>query len=119
MMRQATLSPSLGTVDVYRLFIDLLFIMSKAVDFDFTKEHLQRGIYHPTGHAEIEADRNRVLKNAVAVLSGAQSLKMEVLSFPVSNEMIDAQLKLQGKLSDAIGEAGLRVAITATSAPSD
>jgi len=103
---------------VYRLFIDLLFAMSKAVDFDVTKEHLQRGISYPTGHAEIEADRNRFLKNAVGVLSGAQPLKMEVVSFPVSNEMIDSQLKLQGKLTGAIGEGGLRVAITATPAVS-
>ena len=67
------------------------------MNFDVTKEHLQRGIYYPTGHAEIEADRNRFIKNAVGVLSGAQPLKMEVVSFPVSNEMIDAQLKLQRK----------------------
>lgn len=106
--------------DVYRLFIELLFAMSKAVNFDVTREHLQRGIYYPTGHAEIEADRIRVLKNAVGVLSGAQPLKMEVVSFPVSNEMVEAQMKLQGKLTDAIGEGGLRVAITATPAgPSD
>ena len=99
--------------EVYRLFIELLFVMSKALGFDFTKEHLQRGIYYPSGHAEIEADRLRVLKNAVGVLSGAQPLKMEVLSFPVSAEMVDAQLKLQGKLSNAIGETGLRVEIAA------
>jgi hypothetical protein len=98
--------------EVYRLFIELLFVMSKAVGFDFTKEHLQRGIYYPTGHAELEADRSRVLKNAAAVLSGSQPLQMEIIKFPVSSEMVEAQLKLQGKLSAAIGETGLKVEIS-------
>ncbi|MET4514364.1 hypothetical protein ABIB81_003683 [Bradyrhizobium sp. I1.7.5] len=103
--------------DAHRLFIELLFVMSKAVGFDFTKEHLQRGIYYPTGHAEIEADRHRVLKNAAAVLSGDQPLKMEISSFPVSNEMVSSQLALQGKLINAIGDAGLRVEIAAQPDP--
>jgi hypothetical protein len=98
--------------EVYRLFIELLFLMSQALGFDFTKEHLQRGIYYPTGHATMDADRLRVLKNAAEVLSGAQPLKMEVVTFPVSQEMVDAQVKLQGKLSDAIGESGLKVEVS-------
>ncbi|WP_309248391.1 MULTISPECIES: DUF6680 family protein [Bradyrhizobium] len=89
----------------------MLFVISKAVGFDFTKEHLQRGIYYPTGHAEIEADRRRIRRNAAAVLSGSQPLKMEISSFPVSSEMVRSQLALQGELISAIGDAGLRVEI--------
>lgn len=98
--------------EVTKLFVELLFAMSTSLGFDFTKEHLQRGIYYPSGHVELEADRLRLLKYAVELLSGRQALKMKVVSFPTSPEAIDAQVKLQGKLSDLIGEEGLKVHIT-------
>jgi hypothetical protein len=44
------------------------------------------------------------------VLSGERAVKMEVTDFPFSQEAIDAQVQLQGKLVDALGGNGaLRV----------
>ena len=95
------------------LFIELLFQLSHALKFDFTKEHLQRGIYHPTAHANREEAQLKVLHNAARVLAGEQPLKMAVTEFPVSQAAVDAQVKLQEKLSGALGDGALRVEIGA------
>ena len=95
----------------YDLFIDLLYVMSQALNCDFSKEHLQRGTYYPTGHADREADQNKVLSNAARVLAGEQSIKMSVTDFPTSAEALQAQIDLQKKLSHVLDGGALTVQI--------
>ena len=96
---------------VYDLFIDLLYVMSQSLKYDFSKDHLQRGIYYPTGHADREASQLKVLFNAAKVLAGEQPIKMAVTEFPVSAEVLNAQILLQEKLANAFDGGALTVQV--------
>ena len=60
------------------LFVNLLFAMSKDMDFDFDRVQLKRGIYYPRGHDELAFDHLAIRKLLVKVLSGERPLRMEV-----------------------------------------
>jgi hypothetical protein len=64
------------------LFYDLLHKISLSLGFQFDKAHLSKGAYHPRGHFHRERFQHMVLEGAAKVLTGQQSLKMDVVAFP-------------------------------------
>ncbi len=81
---QANLSAwNLKTTD---FLAELLHTMSKALNYDFGKAHLKKGIYHPEGHVNLERDQNLLRISLIRVLNGWQELKMEVTKFPNTEE---------------------------------
>ncbi len=94
------------------LTVDLLFALSNALGFEFSKVELKRGIYYPRGHGELEASQRAILANLVKVLAGEQSLPMRITEFPVSQEALDLQAQLQkGILKALSGEGALNVSV--------
>jgi hypothetical protein len=51
------------------LSVDLLFALSKALGYEFSKVELKRGIYYPRGHVAREASQNSVLANLEKLLA--------------------------------------------------
>jgi len=49
---------------------DLLSLMGQSLGYDFDKVKLQKGIYFPRGHGEIELDNNIIRKSMVNIMSG-------------------------------------------------
>jgi hypothetical protein len=94
------------------LFTNLLSAMAEDVDYSFDRVQLKKGAYSPIAHGEQEQRVQAIRQLASEVLSGNRPIKMAVTDFPFSQEAVDAQVKLQGKLADALGDDGaLRVAV--------
>jgi hypothetical protein len=93
--------------------VDLLFELSKALGFKFSKVDIKRGIYYPRGHVELEAAQHAVLANLNKLLAGQQSLPMRVTEFPTSEEAFKLQNDVQRELLKAFsGDAELHVSMT-------
>ena len=94
------------------LFTNLLSAMAEDVGYSFDRVQLKKGAYSPIAHGEQEQRVQAIRQLASEVLSGDRSIRMAVTDFPFSQEAVDAQAKLQGKLADALGGDGaLRVAM--------
>lgn len=92
------------------LFTNLLSAMAEDVGYSFDRVQLKKGAYSPIAHGEQEQQVQAMRQLLREVLSGERAVKMEVTTFPFSQEAIDAQMQLQGKLADALsGDGALRV----------
>jgi hypothetical protein len=89
------------------LFTNLLAAMAEDVGFSFDRVQLKKGAYSPIAHGEQEAHVQAQRQLMGEVLAGSRAIKMAVTAFPVSQEAVDAQIKLQGKLADALGGEGV------------
>jgi hypothetical protein len=94
------------------LSVDLLFALSTALGFQFSKVELKRGIYYPRGHFAREALQNSISENLARLLAGDTSLKMDVMSFPSSEDALKLQEQLQkGMLAALSGASELHVRV--------
>lgn len=64
------------------LLTDLLYEMSKTLDYDFDKVHLKRGAYIPKGHADIELEQNIIRRGFVEIFVGKRSIPINVVNTP-------------------------------------
>jgi hypothetical protein len=62
------------------LLTDLLFEMSRSLDYNFDKVHLKRAVYSPKGHADITADQEIIRKNLASILSGVQAIPIKIIT---------------------------------------
>lgn len=63
------------------IFIELLYSMAQALNYDFDRVLLKRGIYTPKAHSENELAQIGIRDSLLKVLSGEQPLPMSVVSF--------------------------------------
>ena len=97
------------------LFVNLLFAIAKDVRYRFDRVQLKSSAYSPIAHGEQEFELNAIRRQLVKLLSGDQSLKMEVASFPVDLDALKAQIALSTALAAALaGQGALTVAIKPT-----
>lgn len=83
-------------------FNDLMYAMSTALGYRFTKPQLQRGIYSPRAHSMADIEQQAIRRGAAMVLSGNRPLKMEVTSFPVSEDALKLQKEVQEAFLDTL-----------------
>lgn len=89
-----------------RLFIEVLYSMSRALGFPYDRVLLMRGIYHPNAHSDLEHSQRGIQDNLLKVLAGQSSIKMDVVGFPFSQSAIDSQLGVQKSIMSAITPEG-------------
>ena len=95
------------------IFTNLLFAMAADVGYKFDRVQLKKGAYSPIAHGELEEQERALRLHAIGVLSGTSAIKMDVTSFPVDDDALQAQVALQGQLSAALdGRGALAVKIT-------
>jgi hypothetical protein len=70
-----------------RLLTDLLYQMAQQLNYDFERLDIEKDVYWPTGHSEIESDQTAIRKGLAALLSGRVAFPMEVKQFPADLEM--------------------------------
>jgi len=87
-------------------FIELLFVMSGYLGFDFDRVQIRRGIYYPRGHGELEERQRKILLGLEHVLDGKLAIPMRVTDFPVSEEAVAAQKLVAEKLAGAYDKDG-------------
>jgi len=80
--------------------------MTDALGYSFDRVELQRGIYYPKAHADAEIRKIKFETALVRILTGEASLPMKVTSFPVSEEAIDLQKRVQESIVGAFTPDG-------------
>ena len=92
------------------MLVELLEAISKSLGYDFNKVQLKSGAYYPRAHADEKTALVAIRDNLVKVLTGQQSVRMAVVSFPVSEEALkNQQLLLEALLRTLSGERPLKV----------
>lgn len=66
--------------------IDLLFEMSRALDYDFDLVQLKRGCYTPQGHLDYETENRQLRHGLLRLLGGHAPLKVEPYLAPAQGE---------------------------------
>ncbi|WP_321487939.1 DUF6680 family protein [uncultured Hyphomonas sp.] len=66
------------------LAVELLYVMGKAVGYDFDKVHIGKGIYSPMAHGRIEADQEAIRAGLRNILEKKSSIQVQVIG-PDSN----------------------------------
>jgi hypothetical protein len=61
------------------LLIDLLYEMAQRLDYDIDKVAIQKNVYHPQGHVEIELEQHALRKAALAFLLGERPVQTTVV----------------------------------------
>jgi len=77
------------------LFVSLLFRMAAALDYNFDEVLLKKGYYAPRGHGDLEEDQFLIRKGLVSLLTRKAALRMDVDSFPYSEDEAKEQQKLR------------------------
>jgi len=91
------------------LFTDLLEALSGCLGYSFNRVELRRGIYRPRAHG-IADTRQEVIQRALAdVLTGQTPLAMRVTDFPVSQEAMELQQRVQQGLLDVVEGGSVKV----------
>lgn len=95
------------------LLAKLLIEMGKSLGYLFDEVHVRRGIYAPEAHAQFETEERLIRSGIVRLLYGDEHLKMDVTSFPASEEAIKEQKSLRKGFQDLIdGKRKLPVSIS-------
>ena len=69
------------------LFIDPLYLLAKFLRYSFSKAELQRNIYSPTAHGDLEEDQTMIRRGLVKLLKGEINLPLAIREVPhTSNE---------------------------------
>ena len=77
------------------LLSKLLIEMGKSLNYLFDEIHVKRAIYAPEAHAQLEHENWLIRQGALRILYGDAHLKMDVTSFPVSEQIITEQKHLR------------------------
>lgn len=88
------------------LFIKLLSAIAEDVRFKFDRVQLKKGWYSPIAQGELEQEQMIIRKLVLKLLSGENPLKMEVTSFPINEDIANAQVALQKAMSEAFAGKG-------------
>lgn len=95
------------------LLTKLLIEMGKSLDYTFDEVHVKRGIYLPEAHAKSATEDELIRGGLIKLLYGKANLKMDVTSFPVSEDALKEQKTLrEGFLELIDGKRKLGVSVT-------
>lgn len=73
------------------LFLELLHPMSQFLGYEFTKAQIDRDIYSPKAHGDLELDQTIIRRGIVALLKGEIALPMAVKEFPATEPTPEVQ----------------------------
>lgn len=106
------LQPSWGDRRV-TLLTTLLLEMGRSLGYEFDEVHVKKGIYAPEAHGRLEDEHMLIRRGLLRLLYGDAALKMNVTSFPVSQEALDEQKALRDGLQQLLdGKRALPVAVS-------
>jgi len=94
------------------LFLDLLFLISQFLGYRFSRAQLERDIYSPRAHGELENEQTIVRKGLVKLFNGETVFPMAVKEFPATadEESLANQAALQKLLVEWLeGQRAVRV----------
>lgn len=90
----------------------LLMEMGKSLGFSFDVVHIKKGIYSPEAHAQIEDENTLLRRGLINLLYGDSSIKMNVESFPFSEQDAQEQKELRKGFQELLdGQRDLPVSL--------
>lgn len=92
---------------------NLLSAMAEDLGYKFDNVQIKRGSYLPIAHSAIEEQLLHLRHATLEALNGNKVIKMEVVSFPSDESLIEANQQFSEKLGSAISDGALRVEIKA------
>ena len=91
----------------------LLLAMGGALGYRFDEVQVRKGIYSPQAHGRIEDENTSLRRGLLELLTGKRALKMDVTSFPVSEQEVQEQKALRDGFQELLdGKRVLQVAVS-------
>lgn len=84
------------------LLTNLLLEMGRSLGYEFDEVHVKKGIYAPEAHGRLEDENVFIRRGLLDLLYGDTSLKMNVTSFPISQQALDEQKVLRDALQELL-----------------
>lgn len=81
------------------LLADLLYEMSRALNYNFDRSLIKRNVYSPRGHAKIEYENQMIREKLIEVFDGKRTLPIDVQTVAWNEEATKKQSDLQDKQS--------------------
>ena len=98
------------------LLAKLLSEMGASLGYTFDDVHIKKGIYAPEAHAQAEDENQLIRSGLIGLLYGDTQLKMDVTSFPISEDEVKEQKELRQGIKEFIeGKRELPVSIKSSS----
>jgi hypothetical protein len=95
------------------LLTSLLLAMGRSLNYEFDEVHVKKGIYAPEAHGLLEDENMLIRRGLLQLLYGNSALKMNVTSFPISEQALAEQKLLRDALQLLLdGKRALPVAIS-------
>jgi hypothetical protein len=95
------------------LLTTLLLEMGRSLGYEFDEVHLKKGIYAPEAHGRWEDENMLIRRGLINLLCGDAALKMNVTSFPVTEDELADQKALRHGLQQLLdGKRALPVAVS-------
>ena len=66
------------------LLIDMLFLMSRYLGYDFSRSQLEKDVYSPIGHTTLETEQTIIRQGFASIFRGDKAFPMAVKEFPFS-----------------------------------
>lgn len=81
------------------LFIEMVFQMGNALNYDFDKTLIAKNVYTTIYHQKLESDQELIRIKLVDILSGKAAFPMSVVEFPGDPELAKAQAEYMKDLT--------------------
>lgn len=91
------------------LFLDLLHHMSKFLGYGFSRAQLDRDIYSPKAHGDLETEQSKIRRGVVALLNGEITFPIAVKEFPATEPIPEVQAAILKFLAESGQSATLTI----------
>lgn len=94
------------------LFLNVLHLISQYLGYDFSRSQLDRDIWNPKAHGDLETEQAIIRRGFVKLFNGEASLPMAVTEFPATldDDALAAQAEIQKALLDVLrGKKGIKI----------
>jgi hypothetical protein len=109
-LSQKGIEPAVWSQKRYDLFIELLWTLSLSLRYQFSKVELQREVYSPMAHAEIETQNNTIRIGLAKILGGEAALPLDIRTLPIDADLAKGQAEIQKQLLSWLsGKATVKV----------
>ena len=94
--------------------MSLLYKMSTALNYNFDEVLLKKGFYAPRGQGDLEDDQYLIRKGLVSLLTRKIGLRMDVDSFPYSEEEAKEQQRIRQLCAESFeGKRAIPIVVVA------
>jgi hypothetical protein len=96
------------------LFIELLWKLAVALGYEFSKVQLQREVYSPAAHGQIETEQEIIRKGLTAIFKGEAAFPLDIKSMAVDPQVFAKQQQVQDLLLEWMnGKSDVKVQLVA------